>query len=159
MNPNEAPQWLRETLTGQQQELSETKASMSEVLAAMSQMNTRLSELSTSAPVPSTPATTTDTEGQSTNEPPITTIYKKSRMITPEKFNGEDLALYPQWETKILAKLDIDGELIGGHKERCWYIFGCLTGKAAARIHPWIAYAQTNDTMTVEGLCDGALDA
>jgi hypothetical protein len=76
----------------------------------------------------------------------------KPRLPNPDKFDGVDIALYPQFEGLLRAKLDIDGLSIGGEIEKVWYSFGRLTGDGASRIYPWIGYAQKMGTLTVEGL-------
>lgn len=45
----------------------------------------------------------------------------------------------------------IDAEAIGDEEERVWYGFGCLSGDAAGRIHPWMQYAQKSEDFTVKG--------
>jgi hypothetical protein len=62
------------------------------------------------------------------------------------------MAIYPQFEGLLRAKLEIDGEAIGGERERVWYGFGRLAGEAAGRIYPWIGYAQKEGKFTVKGL-------
>ena len=62
-----------------------------------------------------------------------------ARLSKPELFIGEDLILYSQFELKLLAKLDIDGESIGPKRDK--YSFNLLDGKAAARIHFWMKIA------------------
>ena len=52
------------------------------------------------------------------------------------------------------AKLRIDAEAIGKEEERVWYGFGCLTGTASQRIHPWIEFAKNTDQFTVKGFFD-----
>jgi len=66
------------------------------------------------------------------------TIVRKPKLclLHIEKFDGKDLNFFPQFEGLLRAKLEIDGEAIGGEKERVWYAFGRLTGDAAARIFP-----------------------
>jgi hypothetical protein len=90
------------------------------------------------------PATNSTTD--LTPVPPISSIKRpRPRLPDPEKFNGEDLSLYPQFEGKLHAKLEIDRPSIGEAKEQLWYGFSRLEGKAAARIYPWIAtYSKTN---------------
>jgi hypothetical protein len=83
------------------------------------------------------PATNSTTD--LTPVPPISSIKRpRPRLPDPEKFNGEDLSLYPQFEGKLHAKLEIDRASIGEAKEQLWYGFSRLEGKAAARIYPWI---------------------
>ena len=73
---------------------------------------------------------------------PEPATYTKPRLPNPGKFDGTDLALYPQFEGLLRAKLEIDATAIGGEKERAWYGFGCLEGVVVGRIFPWMIYAQ-----------------
>ena len=57
----------------------------------------------------------------------------------PETFDGINRAMYLQFKTKLLAKLSVDREALGGPNERLWYAFGRLSGSAAAQILPWIS--------------------
>jgi len=65
----------------------------------------------------------------------------KPCLPNPDKFDGKDKALYPQFEGSLRAKLRIDGPAIGGENEQVWYAFGRLADEAAGRIYPWISYA------------------
>jgi hypothetical protein len=56
----------------------------------------------------------------------------------PEPYDHTKPELFPQFESKLQAKLVIDAEAIGGPFEQLWYAFGCLKDNAAARIHPWM---------------------
>jgi hypothetical protein len=54
--------------------------------------------------------------------------------------------LFPQFLGKLEAKLEIDTLAIGEEKDRVWYGFSRLEGKAAARIFPWMStYKDTAD--------------
>jgi hypothetical protein len=59
----------------------------------------------------------------------------RSKMNDPEKFDGTNLILYPQFEGLLYAKLEIDSGVIGNEKEKVWY---GLKGGAVGRIYPWI---------------------
>jgi hypothetical protein len=69
----------------------------------------------------------------------------------PDKFDGKNLALYPQFESMLKAKLEIDCRTIGGENEQVWYAFGRLSGEAAGRIHPWMVHAQRTSTLAIDG--------
>jgi hypothetical protein len=68
-----------------------------------------------------------------------------------EKFDGEDLSLYPQFRGKLEAKVEIDAEAIGTEKDRVWFAFHRLTGTAAARIYPWISTFKNTPFFTLPG--------
>lgn len=89
-------------------------------------------------------STTTPTSAPTSSEP-VTDISNqkrpKPRLPKPEPFTGENLSLYSQFELKLMAKLNIDGESIGTEYQKLWYAFNLLEGKAAARIHPWMKVA------------------
>ena len=51
----------------------------------------------------------------------------------PETFNGTNRAMYQQFRTKLLAKLSVDREALGGPNERLWYAFGRLSGSEICR--------------------------
>jgi hypothetical protein len=65
---------------------------------------------------------------------------KRPRPILPdpEQYDGEEMNAYPQFESKLYAKLQVDEAALGGPYERLWYAFGRLKGKAAQRLHPWM---------------------
>lgn len=56
--------------------------------------------------------------------------------VTP--FDGEDNALYPQFESSLRAKLTVDAAIFDSERAKVWYCFSRLNGKAAARINPWV---------------------
>ncbi|KAK9364424.1 hypothetical protein V1509DRAFT_668033 [Lipomyces kononenkoae] len=60
------------------------------------------------------------------------------------QYDHSDLALYPAFVSQLIAKLRIDGHLIGGEAEQVWFAFGCLQGIAKARIHPWMKAYEGN---------------
>ena len=55
-----------------------------------------------------------------------------------QEYDDEDRNQYPQFCTKLEAKLEVDGEAIRGNTQRVWYAFGRLTGSAVSRIYPWV---------------------
>jgi hypothetical protein len=81
---------------------------------------------------------------------------KKPRhsLSPPEQFTNKDNSQYPQFRSLLEAKLRIDAKAIGSEEERVWYGFGCLSGDAARRIHPWMQYAQGTPEFSVKGLLD-----
>lgn len=68
----------------------------------------------------------------------------KHKLKDPHPFDGKDNSLFPQFEGKLRAKLNVDGTAIGNESEQIWYAFNLLKDDAAARIHPWMnAYEDT----------------
>ena len=56
---------------------------------------------------------------------------------------------FPQFESKLYAKLQVDEAALGGPFERLWYAFDRLKGKAAQRLHPWMeTNGKDRDRMT-----------
>jgi Retrotransposon gag protein len=68
----------------------------------------------------------------------IQTKRPRSILPDPEQYDGEEMNAYPQFESKLYAKLQVDEAALGGPYERLWYAFGRLKGKAAQRLHPWM---------------------
>ena len=66
--------------------------------------------------------------------------YRKARhsLAHPDKYDGESRIEYLSFKGLLRAKLRIDAVAIGGEPEQVWYGYGRLTGKAAARIFPWL---------------------
>lgn len=56
----------------------------------------------------------------------------------PDKYDGENKTEYPPFKGLLRAKLRIDHAAIGGETEQVWYAYGRLSGKAAARMFPWL---------------------
>lgn len=81
----------------------------------------------------------------------LTTLVRRPKAVLPDvtKYDGLDKALYPQFAGSLRAKLEIDGEAIGGERERVWYGFGRLKGEGAGRVFPWIEHAQRTNNLTV----------
>ena len=59
---------------------------------------------------------------------------RKKKLPDPERFDGEDRAKYPTFETYLLAKLDVDRLVIGNEQTQVFYAFGRLTGRAAEQM-------------------------
>jgi hypothetical protein len=70
-------------------------------------------------------------------EPELTRRPKHS-LSHPDKYDGEDKTEYLPFKGHLRAKLRIDQAAIGGETEQVWYAYGRLSGRAAARIFPWI---------------------
>ena len=72
-----------------------------------------------------------------------------------ELYDNTDRSLYPQFISKLRAKLNIDKDAIGSAYDRIWYAFSRLTGSAAAQVLPWMDhYAGDMDTVTEQTLKD-----
>lgn len=136
------PQWLIDMLA--------TQSSQIAVLAERIEQMTNLRDSSERR----TPDTTTQAEPDPHSSGPAQEIPKRPRPIQPDplRFDGEDPALYPQFAGLLRAKIRIDGLALGEEEERVWYGFGRLKGEGAARIYPWMEYAQRTGNFTVEGL-------
>jgi hypothetical protein len=155
MSGDQAPQWLQDALTLQSQQLAALAAQHTE---AMATMTTRLLELE-GRTVPESdnlqvPLTTPGTRSPASSDYQAGPAVRKPKpsLPNPEKFDGENLTLYPQFEGILKAKLQIDGPAIGGEVEQVWYSFGRLSGTAAARIYPWVSYAQKQGQFTTDAL-------
>ncbi|OJD20090.1 hypothetical protein ACJ73_08578 [Blastomyces percursus] len=68
----------------------------------------------------------------------------KARMQKPEPYDDTDRTRFPQFIAFLEAKLLIDQNVWDTDVERVWYAFGCLTGKAATRILPWMTTYSTS---------------
>ena len=69
------------------------------------------------------------------------------------EYDDSDQITFPPFESKLRAKLRTDGHAIGNEQEQVWYAFGCLKGKAATQIYPWMKTYQDNPMiLTLEGL-------
>lgn len=70
-----------------------------------------------------------------------------------EPYDNTDRSLYPQFISKLRAKLNIDKEAIGNAYDRTWYTFSRLMGSAAAQVLPWMDhYAGDMDIVTEQTL-------
>lgn len=121
-------------------QLQATQAQFQETQAQNQQLHQALMDLRRE--MKATP-TSTEAPTSSSIESSTSSYEKrpKARLPKPESFTGEDLVMYSQFELKLMAKLDIDGESIGSERDKLWYGFNLLDGKAAARIHPWMKIA------------------
>ena len=144
----QAPQWLREAFAAQAQQLQELAAQQANTMATLASRLDMYEER-----VQATPGLTPNR----VPSPPARRIYEESVVRNlrqclpkPDQFDGKNPALYPQFESILRAKLQIDGRTIGGETEQVWYAFGRLSGEAAGRIHPWMAHAQRTMTLTVD---------
>jgi hypothetical protein len=123
-SPNAAPAWLQQFLNT---------------------LNERMQRLENNIPASTAPISPPE-------EAPVPKDKRpRPKLPDPERFNGDDTSLYPQFEGKLRAKLTIDAAAIGSEKDRIWYGFSRLEGKAGARIYPWMETYQANAlTFTLE---------
>ena len=103
--------------------------------ASMATMADRISQLEDFLQILATP-TPAVTHTLAENIPVNTDYHLKARLSDPERFDGSDTSLFPQFAGLLEAKLEIDAACIGNEREKVWYAFGHLTGTTAARIYP-----------------------
>ncbi|RAL68294.1 hypothetical protein DID88_007024 [Monilinia fructigena] len=133
MEGNAPPQWLQDMFGRQAQQAEQQAQQM---------MNLTLQQAETIARLESRMALYETSRQETPTSPEIP-------IATPPMLDNA-LTYFPQFEGLLRAKLEIDGPAIGQEKERVWYAFGRLSGEAAARIFPWIAYANKEEKFTVE---------
>ena len=139
-----APLWLQNLLQQHEQQRQQMEQQQAHLNAEVQRLRSEIqntSLLSTRNPTPAslTPPPTNDTPRR-----------PRPRLPDVEKFDGSDKSLYPQFESQLEAKLQVDAASIGETTEQIWYSFSRLSGKAAARIHPWIATYKGTPGFTVE---------
>jgi hypothetical protein len=71
---------------------------------------------------------------QSTQGP---TQHIKTEKIEIQPFDGEDSALYPQFETVLRAKFSLEAAKFPSPESKVWFAVGKLKGKAARLMSPW----------------------
>ena len=90
---------------------------------------------------------------QTTQVPQEANVQRlKPRLLHVEKFDGSNLALYPQFKGLLRVKLEVDGPAIRNIEEQAWYGFRRLTGEAACQIYPWIALVKARGNLTTKTL-------
>ena len=124
---------LHAQLQATQAQFQETQAQNQQLHQALMDLRQKMETTPTSTEVPTSSSVNSSTSSYEKRP--------KARLPKPESFTGEDLVMYSQFELKLMAKLDIDGESIGSERDKLWYAFNLLDGKAAARIHPWMKIA------------------
>lgn len=149
------PTWLQQLLESQQNAIH---TQQQEMLRVIQQQGERIDQLATYI-AQNTPNTTTPTPPPTLANPNITSIdaiakRPHPKLPDPEKFTGEDLSLFPQFEGKLQAKLEIDAIAIGEEKDRIWYGFSRLEGRAAARIFPWMSTYKGTSNFTLTKFFD-----
>lgn len=142
--PADVPDWLIAFMRSQQ----ETNARLEQGIAHLQ-----------STTINNTPSTSAGNPENDIAQPDALIAKKPKHSLThPDKFTGDDESAFPQFKGLLEAKLEIDGQAIGTEKERVWYAFGRLTGKAAGRIYPWIDSSKHTNEFTVDGFMN-QLDA
>jgi hypothetical protein len=92
----------------------------------------------------STPSVTIPTPSLSTGINTQQGNYRPKHVLPKPEYNHEDPSLFSQFRGLLYTKVyGVDSLACGNiESERVWYAFACLTGKAAARIYPWVEFCQ-----------------
>jgi hypothetical protein len=86
---------------------------------------------------------------------PVESRRPRPKLPDPEPYDGTKRSLYPQFRSKLRAKLQVDALSIGNDYDRMWYAFSRLSGEAAAQILPWMdKYASDASTLQENALKD-----
>lgn len=124
-----------------------------DLAATIESMRTRMAEMERELQSTRPVQRTSPPRNESTS--PATDPLKRPRpkIGDIELYNNTDRSLYPQFISKLRAKLNIDKDAIGNAYDRTWYIFSRLTGSAAAQVLPWMDhYAGDMNTVTEQTL-------
>ncbi len=140
------PGWLRAAFDAQAEQITNMSAAHAAAVARLEERIASYEDLRAEA---TTPPASIQPPPLHTDETNIEPRRTKPRLPNPEKFDGTDLSLFPQFEGSLRAKLQIDGGAIGQEKEQVWYAFGRLSGKAGERIFPWMQFAEQRGCLTV----------
>ena len=60
----------------------------------------------------------------------------------PELFSGEDPKDYPSFKLNLCTKFIINAACFTNKKEKVYYAYSCLCGKASQHILPWLTAKQ-----------------
>jgi hypothetical protein len=82
----------------------------------------------------------------------------RPKLRDPEVYDGTKRSWYPQFRSKLRAKLRIDAPAIGSEYDRMWHAFGCLSGEAAANMLPWMDRYASDENKLKEGALESMLD-
>ena len=118
---NQQAEMIR-SMQDQQRSMQDQQAILMNRLAAVESQGTVFT-------VPERTATPLSTDAGAVRRP-------KPSLPHPDKFDGENLMLFPQFEGNLQAKLFIDGAAIRGEMEKVWYAYGRLSGRASTHIYP-----------------------
>jgi len=148
MNEQDVPQWLRAAFEEQGRQIQELAAQNASTMATLASRIDAYEERIRTTPGP----TPNRMPSPPLQQVPLESVVRRPRpsLPNPDQFDGKNQEFYPQFESLLKAKLDIDGRTIGGENEQVWYAFGRLSGEAAGRIHPWMIHAQRTSTLTVD---------
>ena len=75
-----------------------------------------------------------NTSPQPQSEPQPTVTCPRLILPDPDIFDGSDHALYPEFQSKLDAKLILDQTALGFYCEMLWYTYYHLSGAAAGQI-------------------------
>jgi hypothetical protein len=139
--PTGVPDWLMAFMRSQQETNARLEQGIARLQSTTSNNNTPNS--SVESPESHTAQSNTSMDYDNPTKKP------KHSLTHPDKFTGDDESAFPQFKGLLEAKLEIDSRAIGTQKERVWYAFGRLTGKAAGRIYPWIEASKNTNDFTV----------
>ena len=78
----------------------------------------------------------------------------KKKLPDPERYDGEDKAKYPSFETNLEAKIALDGNILGSRANQVWYAYGRLTGRASELLQPWIQKHKDTPWFTVSSFIE-----
>lgn len=150
---NEMPQWVSQLMEHmRQQQQHEREIYQREMQQLRADMMFLRQQTPISMPIDSENAPIKEYSAAGAQETSTTTVAEPGRrprpkLPTPDTFDGIDRAFYPTFRSKLRAKLIVDKEALGEPYDRMWYAFGCLTGKAASQVLPWMdRFAETNTT-------------
>lgn len=77
----------------------------------------------------------------------------KHAKIDVQPFDGTDYALYPQFESTLRAKFELEASTFRSESAKVWWALGRLKDKAARVMNPWTeAYKNAPTEFTVEAL-------
>lgn len=123
------------------------------LVATIESMKTRVAEMERELQN-TRPSQQTSPHGNERTPPAADALRRpRPKIADVEPYDNTDRSLYPQFTSKLRAKLNIDKDAIGSAYDRIWYAFSRLTGSAAAQVLPWMDhYAGDMDTVTEQTL-------
>ena len=69
---------------------------------------------------------------------PLPSKSTRQQLPHPEPFDGKDKSLFEPWKTSVVAKVKIEGHLIGDHVAQFYYVHSRLRDKALQMASPYI---------------------
>lgn len=76
----------------------------------------------------------------------------------PDTFDGSDHALYPEFWSKLDAKLTLDQAALDSYHEMLWYAYYCLSDAAAEQILSWLKIYAKLDEVIIKEQIDAFFD-